>query len=63
MSTKAVAAKLTPILESCEGTASFLEAVKRALETLYADSEGCPVGIEALEAAIVAFQAHDEATA
>jgi hypothetical protein len=67
MNTKQAAAKLLPILEGCESTAEFLEAVKRALETMYADEsdicpEGCPAGFEALDTAIEAFQAHDEAT-
>ncbi len=61
MSTKAVDAELTSILESCEGTADFLEAVKRALETLYSESEfSCAAVVAALDTAIEAARADDE---
>jgi hypothetical protein len=63
MSPKAAVAKLLPILEACEGSAEFLEAVQRTLETLLVnDTTGCPAGFAALDAAIEAFRAHDEAT-
>lgn len=62
MTSKQLSTKLLLLLESCEGTAEFLEGLQHALEGLYAEAESaCPAGFAALDVAIEAFRADDEA--
>jgi hypothetical protein len=64
MNTKQLSSKLLPLLESSEGTAEFLEGVKRALETLYLDASetDASTAFGALDQAIEAFRVCDDAT-
>lgn len=55
--------KLRAILDGSESTAEFLSDAVRAIESLYAESDGeCPAGFGALDTAIEAFEKYEETT-
>lgn len=52
--------QLRQLLDAAPSTAEFLEDVQRAIESLYAETDGeCPEGFGALDKAIEAFEDYE----